>query len=148
MKTIEKLEQLFSKMSEAEQEYCIQNQLPYILTKAELFLKIGADNYRKEDFFHEPSARADAEDLEAIRLGCEQIMEGRGFSDDKPLLNLGVSGFYRLMELFHFDYESRKTKYALHVDEQKGALDIITFTHRMDDRKTTLFNFCAMPDKE
>lgn len=148
MKTIEKLDQLFSEMSEAEQAYCTQNQLPYIFTKAELFLKIGADKYRKEDFFHEPSERADADDLEAIRLGCEQIMQGRGFAAEKPLQNIGVSGFYRLMELFHFDYESRETKYAFHVGEQRGALDIITFTHRMDDRKATLFNFCAMPDKE
>jgi len=148
MKTIEKLDQLFSEMSEAEQAYCMQNQFPYILSKADLYLKFGTEKYRKMDFFHEPSARADAEDLEAIRLGCEQIMQGRGFTAEKPFLNIGVSGFYRLMELFHFDYESRETKYAFHVGEQRGALDIITFTHRMDDRKATMFNFCAMPDKE
>jgi len=144
MKTMEKIEKVLSLMNSDEQEYCILNQFPYIFTKAELYLKIGSDNYRKEDFFQQPPLNLDTVDMESIRYGCEQIIEGRGFDHKTPLQGLGVSGFYRLMELFHFQFESRKTKYSFKYEEEKGALDIMTFTHQMDDRKATLFHFCPM----
>lgn len=141
---MEKIEKVLSLMNSDEQEYCILNQFPYIFTKAELYLKIGSDNYRKEDFFQQPPLNLDTVDMESIRYGCEQIIEGRGFDHKTPLQGLGVSGFYRLMELFHFQFESRKTKYSFKYEEEKGALDIMTFTHQMDDRKATLFHFCPM----
>jgi len=144
MKTIEKIEKVLSLMNRDHQEYCILNQFPYIFTKAELYIKIGPDNYRKEDFFQQPPLKLDTTDMESIRYGCEQIIEGRGFDHKTPLYGLGVSGFYRLMELFHFQFESRKTKYSFIYEEEKGALDIMTFTHQMDDRKATLFHFCPM----
>ena len=144
MKTMKKIESILSLMNSDEQEYCILNQFPYIFTKAELYLKIGPDKYRKEDFFQQPPLNLDTVDMESIRYGCEQIIEGRGFNYTTPLQGLGVSGFYRLMELFHFQFESRKTKYSFKYEEEKGALDIMTFTHQMDDRKATLFHFCPM----
>ena len=144
MKTMEKIENVLSLMNSDDQEYCILNQFPYIFTKAELYLKIGPDKYRKEDFFQQPPLNLDTVDMESIRYGCEQIIEGRGFNYTTPLQGLGVSGFYRLMELFHFQFESRKTKYSFKYEEEKGALDIMTFTHQMDDRKATLFHFCPM----
>ncbi|MSP70276.1 MAG: hypothetical protein EXR20_08390 [Bacteroidetes bacterium] len=144
MKTMEKIENVLSLMNSDDQEYCILNQFPYIFTKAELYFKIGPDNYRKEDFFQQPPLNLDTVDMESIRYGCEQIIEGRGFDYKTPLQGLGVSGFYRLMELFHFQFESRKTKYSFKYEEEKGALDIMTFTHQMDDRKATLFHFCPM----
>ena len=144
MKTMEKIESILSLMNSDDQEYCILNQFPYIFTKAELYLEIGPDNYRKEDFFQQPPLNLDTVDMESIRYGCEQIVEGRGFNYSTPLQGLGVSGFYRLMELFHFQFESRKTKYSFKYEEEKGALDIMTFTHQMDDRKATLFHFCPM----
>ena len=147
MKTMEKIEKVLSLMNSDDQEYCILNQFPYIFTKAELYLKIGPDNYRKEDFFQQPPLKLDTTDMESIRYGCEQIVEGRGFNFSTPLQGLGVSGFYRLMELFHFQFESRKTKYSFIYEEEKGALDIMTFTHQMDDRKATLFHFCPMKPK-
>ncbi|GDX50272.1 hypothetical protein LBMAG26_11310 [Bacteroidota bacterium] len=147
MKTMEKIEKVLSLMNSDDQEYCILNQFPYIFTKAELYLKIGPDNYRKEDFFQQPPLNVAIKDMESIRYGCEQIVEGRGFNLSTPLQGLGVSGFYRLMELFHFQFESRKTKYSFIYEEEKGALDIMTFTHQMDDRKATLFHFCPMKPK-
>ena len=144
---MEKIEKVLSLMNSDDQEYCILNQFPYIFTKAELYLKIGPDKYRKEDFFQQPPLNVAAKDMESIRYGCEQIVEGRGFDHKTPLQGLGVSGFYRLMELFHFQFESRKTKYSFKYEEEKGALDIMTFTHQMDDRKATLFHFCPMKPK-
>jgi hypothetical protein len=144
MKTMEKIENVLSLMNSDDQEYCILNQFPYIFTKAELYLKIGPDKYRKEDFFQQPPLNLDTVDMESIRYGCEQIIEGRGFNYTTPLQGLGVSGFYRLMELFHFQFESRKTKYSFKYEEEKGALDIMTFAHQVDDGKATLFHFCPM----
>ena len=144
---METIEKVLSLMNSDDQEYCILNQFPYIFTKAELYLKIGPDKYRKEDFFQQPPLNVAAKDMESIRYGCEQIVEGRGFNFSTPLQGLGVSGFYRLMELFHFQFESRKTKYSFEYEEEKGALDIMTFTHQMDDRKATLFHFCPMKPK-
>ena len=99
-------------------------------------------------YFYDPHSpwplNVATKDMESIRYGCEQIIEGRGFDQKTPLQGLGVSGFYRLMELFHFQFESRKTKYSFIYEEEKGALDIMTFTHQMDDRKATLFHFCPM----
>ncbi len=141
---MEKIEKVLSLMNSDDQEYCMLNQFPYIFTKAALYLKIGPDEYRKEDFFQQPPLNLDTVDMESIRYGCEQIIEGRGFNYTTPLQGLGVSGFYRLMELFHFQFESRKTKYSFKYEEEKGALDIMTFTHQMDDRKATLFHFCPM----
>ena len=102
-------------------------------------------------YFYDPHSpwplNVATKDMESIRYGCEQIIEGRGFDHKTPLQGLGVSGFYRLMELFHFQFESRKTKYSFEYEEEKGALDIMTFTHQMDDRKATLFHFCPMKPK-
>ena len=102
-------------------------------------------------YFYDPQSpwplNVATKDMESIRYGCEQIIEGRGFDHKTPLQGLGVSGFYRLMELFHFQFESRKTKYSFIYEEEKGALDIMTFTHQMDDRKATLFHFCPMKPK-
>lgn len=144
---MEKIEKVLSLMNSDDQEYCILNQFSYIFTKAELYLQIGPENYRKEDFFQQPPLKLDTTDMESIRYGCEQIVEGRGFNFSTPLQGLGVSGFYRLMGLFHFQFESRKTKYSFIYEEEKGALDIMTFTHQMDDRKATLFHFCPMKPK-
>ncbi len=109
-----------------------------------MYLKLGPDNYRKEDFFQQPPLNVATKDMESIRYGCEQIIEGRGFDHKTPLQGFGVSGFYRLMELFHFQFESRKTKYSFKYEEEKGALDILTFAHQVDDGKATLFHFCPM----
>ena len=144
---MEKIEKVLSLMNSDDQEYCILNQFPYIFTKAELYLQIGPESYRKEDFFQQPPLKLDMTDMESIRYGCEQIVEGRGFNISRPLQGLGVSGFYRLMELFHFQFESRKTKYSFMYEEEEGALDIMTFTHKMDDRKAKLFHFCPMKPK-
>ena len=144
---MEKIEKVLSLMNSDDQKYCILNQLPYIFTKAELYLQTGPENYRREDFFEQPPLNLNTVDMDSIRYGCEQIVEGRGFNISRPLQGLGVSGFYRLMELFHFQFESRKTKYSFMYEEEEGALDIMTFTHKMDDRKATLFHFCPMKPK-
>jgi hypothetical protein len=136
------LDLIFDKMNDQEQEYAIENQLPYFFTKANLFLKIGPDKYRINDYFNQPSIENSDDQLALLVLGCSQIVEGKGLFKNNPFMNLDVSGFSLLMRLFHFKTESRTTEHNIEFEEKKGALDCITFIHLIDNRKATLFNFC------
>ena len=139
------LDDLFDNMSEELQNYALDNQFAYLYSKAERMLLVGPEKYRKDDFFKEPrSVNNDA--LELIHSGCLQICNGKGLTKDKPLSELGVSGFYDLMRMFHFDSVSRRTDHSFEYNGKSGALDEITFEHRVDKRKSTIFNFCEYPD--
>lgn len=137
-----KLDLLFDKMSDQEQEYAIENQLPYFFSKANLFLKIGPEKYRINDYFKQPSIENSDEELALLTLGCSQVIDGKGLFSNNPFMNLGVAGFSLLMRLFHFKPESRKTQHNIEFEGKRGALDCITFIHLVDNRKATLFNFC------
>ena len=58
---------LFDSMSEEQQNYAIENQFPYIYSKASTFLKIGAELYRKDDFFNQPPSDFDEEDIAILQ---------------------------------------------------------------------------------
>lgn len=137
-----KLDLLFDSMSEEEQMFAIDNLLPYFFTKANLYLKKGPEKYRIDDYFNQPPTESTNNELALLKLGCEQVLEGKGLFKNNPFVNLDVAGFNSLMRLFHFETESRKTKHKIEIEEKKGALDCITFIHLVDNRKTTLYNFC------
>lgn len=143
MNSEEKLDLIFNKLNEDEQNRLLDNQFIYLFTKAELYLKLGAEKYRKDDFFHQPSIDYTENDLELLKIGCIQITEGKGFSEQTPLHDIDVFGFSKLMKLFHFVSESRTTNYQFTNEGKSGALDCITFKHMMDDRTTQMFNFCC-----
>lgn len=145
MNSFEKLDALMDSLTNEEQETMLENQFPYIYSKANQFLQMGADTYRKGDFFKQPPEEMSQEDLDILQLACRQIAEGKGFDKNKPLTGLGVSGFYDVMQLFHFQSKSRETFYQFRLGEEKGALDCITFQHRVDGREATLYNFCPFP---
>lgn len=139
------LDDLFDNMSEEQQNYALDNQFAYIYAKAEHLLLVGPDKYRSEDYFLEP-ASTNMEVLDQLKKGCLQICNGKGLSKDAPLVDIGVWGFYDLMRLFHFDSVSRRTDHGFEYNGKSGALDEITFEHRVDKRQCTLFNFCEYPD--
>ena len=60
----------------------------------------------------------------------------------------GVTGFYQLMQMMHFQPTSRTTKRGIYLDEIRGTLDCISFRHAMDGRTATLYNFCVYPKLE
>ena len=49
----------------------------------------------------------DPEELEILKLGCEQVIEGKGLFSRNPFVNIDVAGFSSLMRLFHFEAVSR-----------------------------------------
>lgn len=63
-------------------------------------------------------------------------------------MDIDVSGFYDVMQLFYFKSQSRETFYQFRQGEEKGALDCITFRHRVDGREATLYNFCLFNDDQ
>lgn len=136
------LDEVMDAMSEELQSTAIDNQFPYMFSKAKLYLRIGADKYKKDDFFGQPST-SDSDVLELIKTGCFQLCQGKGLCAEDPFTGLGVSGFSNLLALFHFRHVSRQTKHGHVINDQRGALDCITFKHEMDGRTATYYNFCS-----
>jgi hypothetical protein len=135
------LDALMDIWDEDLQGRALENNFPYIYSKAYMFLEKGAVLYRKDDFFHEPPVDYTEEDIEILKNGCRQVLEGRGLTADFPFINLDVGGFYALFRMFHYENESRKTKYSFRYEGKKGILDHITFAHIVDDNTISFFNF-------
>ncbi len=138
-----RLDELFNSLTKEQQLDLLDNQFDYIFVKAYKYLQIDPISYRKDDYFKQPPVELIADELSIIKSGCEQIIMGSGFSENTPLKNIGVSGFYNLMSLFHFKFENKKTKHGYVIEEIRGALDCIVFKHAMNNRRAKLYNFCA-----
>ena len=138
-KEIEALDTLMDKMTEEDQIIALDNKFPYLFSKANTYLKIGADKYRKEDYFKKPPLDLDNDDLEAIESGCKQIMQGIGFVKEKPFTRLHIRGFNSLLDLMHFESISRKSQ-SIKVDGKTCFLDEIKFKHFMDGSEITYYN--------
>lgn len=128
--------------SEEVKNAAFKNRFSYIFEKASLFLKFGKEKYRKLDFFNEPNELLSDEQIELVIQGCKQVLDGRGFISEKPFENLGVTGFYALMRLFHFEPISRKSK-IIQLKDSNGVLDEITFKHIIEATEVTYFNYCS-----
>ena len=113
----------------------------YIHFKAFAFLKTGPEEYRSFDALQQPSENLPAARLQAIKRGCEQILQFRGLSADRPLEGLGVDGFYALLRVFHFVL-------SLQAARSNGAADTIldrmTMRHCVDGRELTLYNLVTV----
>lgn len=133
---------LFAKMTDEEKELMEEFRFGYIYFKAQLFLEIGPEKYRKDDAFHQPPIDFDSNDIEILNNGCRQILDGAGLIPEKAFTNLDVSGFSALFRMFHFSSISRKTKYSFILNGKKGILDCITFEHQVDGSRVTYYNFC------
>lgn len=67
----------------------------------------------------------------------EQVAEFRGYSADKPFENLGISGFYELLQTLHFELEAQFAKEI----EGGDFLDEMHMKHVVDNgRKIILYN--------
>jgi len=138
-----KMDEIFAPLSQEQQLYLLDNQFSYIFAKAYKFLEKEPVIYRAEDYFKQPTAKLKSEDLTIIKSCCKQIIEGKGFSESSPLMNIDVSEIYRLMRLFHFKFEENKTKNGTVIGENRGVLDCMVFKHVKDNRKATLYNFVS-----
>ena len=142
MSYLKEFDALLKSMSVADRVTALENRFAYIYSKARLFMKIKPEIYRKNDFFGQPPAEFDDEDIALMKYGCQQVLEGKGFKQENPFTGLGIVGFYALMSLFHFEACGRKTLHLHKHNGKKGMLDCITFRHMVDEHEVVYFNFC------
>lgn len=138
---MKELDDLMESFSEELQNVAIENRFPYIFTKATMVLKVGLEEYTKNDFFDHPYISS-SEDVSAIEDGCRQLCAGKGLTNELPLSGIGVSGFASLMRLLHFEKVDRSTIYDYSHNNTSGALDKITFQHAADGGQCSFYNFC------
>ena len=113
----------------------------YLHFKAFAFLSAGPDEYRSHDALHQPPENLSATGLHAIGRGCEQILQFRGLSPDRPLEDIGVDGFYALLRLFHFSVDQQA---ALGTAAISTVLDQMKMRHTVDGREVTLYNLVTV----
>ena len=133
---LERMNKMTDALSEEERKLFTDCRFSYIFTKADLYLRIGPEKYRRQDFFGMPDIEWDKDELEIIEDGCRQILEGLGFTPEKPFTGLGVTGFRQLFELFHFEHSGRET-----TSPGSGKfLDKMKMRHLMDGGEVTYYN--------
>ena len=130
---------LMESMPKEIQKIALENQFPYIYAKASHFLRIGENIYRKNDFFNCPDENITPEELELLKEGCKQILQGKGIVPDNPFTDLGIPGFRQLFELFHFE-SIEQSAIPYNKNEISGMLDKMTMKHFIEDRVCTYFN--------
>lgn len=123
-------------LSEEERNLFTENRFPYIFTKADLYLRIGPEKYRRQDFFGMLDIRWENDELEVISDGCRQILEGTGFTPEKPFIGLDVMGFSQLFSLFHFEEIGRETSKPV----AGKFLDKIKMSHVVEGGEVTYYN--------
>ena len=129
------MDEVMDGMSEEMEEMAMVNRFPYFFSKAYMFLNMGADAYRSQDAFGEPSSDMDAEDLSVLASGCRQLMEGRGLTPEDPLRGLGIHGFYNLFRLFHFSLVRQSV-----IPGDEGMLDRMRMRHVVDGGEVVYYN--------
>ncbi len=109
----------------------------YISEKARIFLKVKPEIYRKQDAFGMPDVDLTEEELDLLKSGCKQIVEGKGQTPDNPLTDIGIHGFTILMELFHFE----KCMQSIYKSTNEGFLDKMECVHVVTGQELVLYNF-------
>tara|TARA_B100001564_G_C20647777_1_gene675258 strand:+ start:928 stop:1344 length:417 start_codon:yes stop_codon:yes gene_type:complete len=131
----EQLETLINQFSDEDTKLCLENRFPYLYTKAYYFNRDGPESYASSDAFNLPDSSFSSEDIELLKLGCKQILEGKGFSSKNPFRNLGIRGCHKLFELFHFKFTNQQVTKV-----PDGMLDNMTFKHVVDNKGITYYN--------
>ena len=115
----------------------------YIHYKAYSYLKKGPAVYRRQDAFGMPSENTPLSILSVIEQGCRQIQEWKGITPESPLKGLGINGFYRLIELFHFKVVGQSASFG----DDGTVMDKMTIKHAVSDWELTLYNMVNSPAK-
>jgi hypothetical protein len=108
----------------------------YIHFKAYKYLKIGPDAYSSQDALGMPPQGAPPHLLALVEQGCRQIVDWRGISPETPLQGLGINGFYRLIEVFHFKVVGQSATFG----DDDSVMDKMTIKHGVTGEEITLYN--------
>ena len=121
----------------------LPKQFIYLLSKADLYLRIGPECYRNGDALGMPDEECSPEELAAIQLGMEQICQLRGYTPENPFRDLDIDGFYPLMRTLHFNLE--KQVLAEFREEAGEILDEMHMVHAMTKESIVLYNLVPTP---
>ena len=137
MKTVsELLDDLVSELPSEDSKLCIDNRFPYIFTKYFYFLEDGPELYKQKDAFSLPGNSFSNQDIEKIKSGCQQLLEGKGFRKEHPIIDLGIKPCHKLFELFHFEFVKQTA-----INMENGRfLDKMTFQHVIDKSIVIYYN--------
>jgi hypothetical protein len=133
-------EKQYALMDKDVQTLLDETSYSYVFFKACNYLKLGPEKYRKDDFFGQPTS-TNKEELQLIENGCKQVLECKGLNEATPFSEIGITGFYQLMGLFHYESIKKKSRYGFIWNQERGILDAITFQHAVDKNELTLYNF-------
>ena len=136
----ESLNYILNDLSESEKLCYLKNRYPYIFTKASYFIKQGPKLYSEKDALKMPDDSFSNEDLENLKIGCNQLISGVGLSLENPLKELGVRGCHKLFNLFHFEMVSQKA----FKNKDGNFVDMMTFKHVADQKEITYYNLVVI----
>lgn len=136
----ESLNYILNDLSESEKLCYLKNRYPYIFTKASYFIKQGPKLYSEKDALKMPDDSFSNEDLENLKIGCNQLINGIGLSLENPLKELGVRGCHKLFNLFHFEMVSQKA----FNNKDGNFVDMMTFRHVVDQKEITYYNLVVI----
>jgi len=135
MKDIQlKLRELADQLSEDELDLMIEQNFPYIYTKAHQLLSLGPRAYAEKNYFHITLDGFSADEIEDLSFACQQIIEGRGFRKDFPIVT-SIKSFYKVFQLFHFKSSKIKTHRL-----DSGFLDEMKLIHYVSEQESVFYN--------
>lgn len=107
----------------------IPNKYVYLWSKASLYLSIGSESFRNEDYFKYPLREWDIDQIDAGVIQIVQFL--KGVSPDYYIELNSIANVEQLMLTFHFVKKSEK--------KLNDNIFEITFKHKMDKDKINLF---------
>jgi hypothetical protein len=114
----------------------IPENFGYIHFKAYKYLKLGPDAYSAQDALGMPPNGAPPPLLALVEQGCRQIVNWKGLSPERPLQGLGIKGFYRMIEVFHFKVSEQSATFG----NDGNVMDKMTIKHSVTGEQIALYN--------
>jgi hypothetical protein len=108
----------------------------YLRTKANIYLDLGPEKYRSDDFLNMPLKEWDSKTYDCIEAGSRQINNYGGLTPETAFTNLGIDGFYKLMAMFHY----RILKQSMKRTGNGEIIDKMIVQHSITGKEVILFN--------
>ena len=141
-RAIIEIQKVFKLFNEEKTQLALGNNFEYIYFKSFYFIENFKDNQTDFSNVNNSFIQNSIPDYEILDIGCSQVLEGKGLQANDPFTDLGVLGFYTLFEYFNYSFIERQTKHSVSINENRGALDKITFKNNFKGDEVTYYNFC------
>ena len=131
----------FKEITRKMERLMIENFYEYIRSKAKTFYLSGYKKYRRHDAFGQPAFRMTPRMQSLIKSGCWQVLDCKGLTPADPFDELGIPGFYRLMEMFHYKVVAQRIAKA----GETFIIDEMHMVHTVMGQKMILYNKVSKP---